>query len=225
MLNSNSQKKVKTSNPSKALARNFLCKVGAGLYHRPIPSHSAPLGVPLPLTKQQKESSNNFKKHFCSACRLQSLPGCLHLPALGFPLQGKLFPAGTEGGTWAGGNGVAKHKPACAGEGLCGCVGMGGSVQPSCCTTHPAPRTGTRLRAGDSLCPAEWKIILATAPHSAGPRRVRGREGFVCFGVSTAPVVMWGLRSPGCGWGWGTSMNCQTLGEESPWQSQAKGTP
>lgn len=164
----------------------------------------------MPLTKQQKESSNNFKKHFCSACRLQSLPGCLHLPALEFPLQGKLFPAGTEGGTWAGGNGVAKHKPTCAGEGLCGCVGMGGSVQPSCCTTHPAPRTGTRLRAGDSLCPAEWKIILATAPHSAGPHRVRGREGFVCFGVSTAPVVMWGLRSPGCGWGWGTSMNCHS---------------
>lgn len=113
-------------------------------------------------------------------------------------MQGKLFPAGTEGGTRAGGSAVAKHKPKCAGEGSWGSGGVCAAplLLRSPCSTQPAPGSGTGLRAGDSSSPAEWKIILATAPCSAGPRRVYGREGFVCFGVSTAPAGEVGVEEP-----------------------------
>lgn len=113
------------------------CSPASPAHHRPIPP--GPGGVPLPLTKQRKEPSNNFKKHFCSARRLQLLPGCLHLPALEFPLQGKLFPAGTEGDVgWTE---------------VCGvCAGAGGLCSPARLLRHPrctrGPTEGTGSAPG-----------------------------------------------------------------------------
>lgn len=110
-----------------------------------VPSHLPALGLPLPFTKEQKEFSNNFKKHFCSARCLQRLPGCLHLPVLESPLQRKLFPAGAEWGTWAGGNAAAKRKTKRAGRAsvcACVCVGMyGGALYSPPAAAFPIPYT------------------------------------------------------------------------------------
>lgn len=164
---------------------------------RPSPSHPTRprWGLPLLLTKQQKESSNNFKKHFC-----QPTASSVCLPAFTFlhwiSFARETVPSWDRRGTWAGDNAVAKHKLKCAGEGRVGVGICAAQLLRRPCSTQPAPRRGTRLRAGDSSCPAQWKIILATAPRSAGPRRAPGREGFVRLGVWPAPGGGEGAEEP-----------------------------
>lgn len=93
--------------------------------HRPVPP--AHTGAPLAFYKgAKKNSQTTLKSTFCSARCLQRLPGCLHLLVLESPLQKKLFPAGAEWGTWAGGNAAAKRKTKRAGRASCVWVCMGG---------------------------------------------------------------------------------------------------
>jgi len=118
--------------------------------HHPVPLGS--VGAPLAFYKGAKEFSNYFKKHFFSACCLQCLPSCLHLPVLESPCKGNCSQPELNGGHGLEATQRQNAKQSVPGECLCVCLSVwGGSTQPTCCgfpyTVYPSSCWGNRLRA------------------------------------------------------------------------------